>query len=88
MVESVALTAPFAFQYVLWIGGIFLLVLFAMAFVATFVYYGALWFQAYMSGADVSMLSLVGMSLRQVKPRMIVTAKIARGSPCARIWIS
>ncbi len=29
-----------------------------------------------MSGADVSLLSLIGMSLRQVKPGMIVTAKI------------
>ena len=40
------------------------------------VHYGALWLQAYMSGADVSAISLIGMILRQVKPRMIVTAKI------------
>lgn len=38
--------------------------------------YGALWFQAYMSGADVRMVSLIGMSFRQVQPRMIVAAKI------------
>jgi uncharacterized protein YqfA (UPF0365 family) len=38
--------------------------------------YGSLWFQAYMSGADVSVKSLIGMSFRQVKPSMIVTAKI------------
>ena len=38
--------------------------------------YGALWFQAYMSGADVSLVSLIGMSFRQVQPRMIVAAKI------------
>ncbi len=38
--------------------------------------YGALWFTAYMSGADVSVLSLVGMSFRRVKPSMIVAAKI------------
>ncbi len=38
--------------------------------------YGKLWFQAYMSNADVAMLSLVGMGFRQVKPQMIVTAKV------------
>ena len=38
--------------------------------------YGNLWFQAYMSGADVSMLSLMGMSFRQVDARLIVRAKI------------
>ena len=38
--------------------------------------YGALWFQAYMSSADVSVMSVIGMSFRQVKPSMIVTAKI------------
>jgi uncharacterized protein YqfA (UPF0365 family) len=48
----------------------------ALLVLAVFVYYGALWFQAYMSGADVSLLSLIGMTLRQVKPRTIVTAKI------------
>lgn len=38
--------------------------------------YGKLWFQAYMSGADVGLLSLVGMGFRQVNPRTIVSAKI------------
>jgi uncharacterized protein YqfA (UPF0365 family) len=38
--------------------------------------YGKIWFQAYMSRADISMLSLVGMGFRQVKPQVIVTAKI------------
>jgi uncharacterized protein YqfA (UPF0365 family) len=40
------------------------------------VHYGAIWFQAYMSGADVSLMSLIGMSFRQVAPRLIVTAKV------------
>lgn len=44
--------------------------------VLTLVNYGVLWFVAYMSGADVSVMSLIGMSLRQVKPNMIVNAKI------------
>lgn len=38
--------------------------------------YGKLWFQAYMSQADVSILSLIGMGFRQVKATMIVTAKV------------
>ncbi len=40
------------------------------------VYYGGLWFQAYMSDADVKFASLVGMSFRGVPSRMIVTAKV------------
>ena len=38
--------------------------------------YGKLWFRAYMSGAYVRMLSLIGMTFRQVNPRVIVEAKI------------
>jgi len=38
--------------------------------------YGKIWFQAFMSRADVSMPSLIGMGFRQVKPAIIVTAKI------------
>ena len=38
--------------------------------------YGKLWFQAYMSNARVSLLSLVGMSFRQVNARVIVQSKI------------
>src|SRR6185437_15302068 len=53
------------------ITGLFLLVG-AIAFAA----YGKLWFQAYMSSADVSMLSLIGMGFRQVNSRVIVQAKI------------
>ena len=34
------------------------------------------WFQAYMSSADVSMLALVGMWFRQVNMRIVVQAKI------------
>jgi uncharacterized protein YqfA (UPF0365 family) len=38
--------------------------------------YGKMWFQAYMSSARVSLLNLVGMSLRKVDARVIVQAKI------------
>jgi uncharacterized protein YqfA (UPF0365 family) len=50
---------------------IFLLVLAIVALT-----YGRLWFQAYMSSADVSIWSLVGMGFRQVPPRVIVVGKI------------
>lgn len=50
---------------------VFLLIL--MFVIAT---YGAIWFQAYMSSADVSLLSLIGMGFRQVPARLIVESKI------------
>jgi uncharacterized protein YqfA (UPF0365 family) len=53
------------------IAGLFLFIA-AIAFAA----YGKLWFQAYMSSADVSILSLIGMGFRQVNSRLIVQAKI------------
>jgi uncharacterized protein YqfA (UPF0365 family) len=62
--------------YVLLIGGAVLAALFALLVGAALLRYGALWFQAYMSGADVKLMSLIGMSFRQVKPGMIVTAQI------------
>ncbi|MBI1901741.1 MAG: flotillin-like protein FloA [Planctomycetia bacterium] len=38
--------------------------------------YGALWFRAYMSNAQVSLMSLIGMSLRQVNAQLIVEGKV------------
>ncbi len=38
--------------------------------------YGKMWIRAFMSDADVSFMSLVGMGFRQVNPRVIVQAKI------------
>jgi len=61
---------------VLAITGIAVAIVATLAVVVAFLYYGALWLQAYMSGADVSMMSLIGMSFRQVTPSVIVTAKI------------
>ena len=48
----------------------------ALVLVIAFFAYGKLWLQAYMSSADISMLSLVGMHFRQVRPSIIVSAKI------------
>jgi uncharacterized protein YqfA (UPF0365 family) len=49
------------------VGGIFALVLFN--------FFG-LWVQAIFSGAQISLFSLVGMKIRKVNPRLIVTSKI------------
>ena len=58
------------------IGIIAVVCLFAVFAVIVGLMYGAIWFQAYMSNANISMWSLIGMSLRQVDARMIVQAKI------------
>nr|WP_238397819.1 flotillin-like protein FloA [Anatilimnocola aggregata] len=50
----------------------FILLIAAISFAA----FGKIWFQAYMSDADVSMLALVGMWFRQVNMRIVVQAKI------------
>lgn len=50
--------------------------IFSLIFVVFFLKFGALWFQAYMSSADIKMVSLIGMSLRRVDPGQIVAAKI------------
>ena len=38
--------------------------------------YGKLWFRAYMSSADISLPSLIGMGFRQVNARTILDAKV------------
>jgi len=57
------------------IGGL-VFIFFAVVFALLVLLYGGIWFQAYMSNANVSLWSLVGMSLRQVNARVIVQAKI------------
>ena len=58
------------------IGGIIVLALLGVVLAAVLLRYGGLWFQAFVSGADVAVLSLVGMSFRQVNAGQIVTAKV------------
>lgn len=60
----------------IWIGSM-LLILAAIIAIAIFVFsYGKLWLQAYTSNAPVSPIDLIGMSLRQVQPKVVVDAKI------------
>lgn len=50
--------------------------LIALICIAVLWNFGSLWLQAMMSGADVSMSSLIGMYFRQVRSSVIVNAKI------------
>ncbi len=59
-----------------WLVGGVVLVLFAIVFAVIALMYGQIWFQAYMSSANISIYSLVGMSFRRVNARLIVQAKI------------
>jgi uncharacterized protein YqfA (UPF0365 family) len=60
----------------LMIGGVILGVMFLIALLIVGFKYGGLWVRAWMSSADVSVLSLIGMGFRQVQPRVIVDAKV------------
>jgi uncharacterized protein YqfA (UPF0365 family) len=50
--------------------------LFAVVILLVVVVYGGIWFRAYMSNANVSMWSLIGMSFRRVNAQVIVQGKI------------
>ncbi len=56
--------------------GTIVFILFVLLMVFVFYKYGSIWFQAYMSNANVRLLSLVAMSFRQVDARVIVQGKI------------
>jgi uncharacterized protein YqfA (UPF0365 family) len=56
--------------------GLALVLVAAFVLVIVMFSYGKLWLQAVMSNAHVSLMSLIGMSLRQVHARTIVEAKI------------
>jgi uncharacterized protein YqfA (UPF0365 family) len=59
-----------------YLAGIGVGVIFALVVAVIALMYGGIWFQAYMSNANVSIFSLVGMSFRRVNARTIVQGKI------------
>ena len=65
-------------EIVYWLirGGILIAGLFLLVFVFAFIQVGAVWFQALMSGAPVSLIHLVAMRFRRVDPARIVKARI------------
>ena len=58
------------------IGVALILSLVVLILIAVFAKWGSFWLQAYMSGADVSMKSLIVMSFLRIEHRLIVTAKV------------
>ncbi len=70
----VAVALPTVWQLVVGIGVISLVI--GGIVLATFTKLGAFWLQASMSGANISMKSLIVMTLLRIEPRLIVTAKI------------
>ena len=58
------------------IGVALILSLAALVLIAVFSKWGSYWLQAYMSGADMSMKSLIVMSFLRIEHRLIVTAKV------------
>jgi uncharacterized protein YqfA (UPF0365 family) len=58
-----------------WVG-LGVLLVFGLIVLLVILNYGGLWFQAYMSSANVTLWSLIGMSLRRVNSRLIVQGKI------------
>ena len=65
-----------SFRSVLMGGLLLFLGLFALVSLIVLWNFGSLWLQALMSGADVSMSSLIGMYFRQVRSAVIVNAKV------------
>jgi len=66
-------TAPF--------GGFLLLLFVVIAFIGLILFimimrFVSLWFQAFVSGAPVSLFNIIGMSMRKIPPRVLVNARI------------
>ncbi len=59
------------FTFLLIILGFIFLILIAISF-----RFLSLWFQAFVSGTPISLLNIIGMSLRKIPPHVIVTARI------------
>ncbi|TWT79883.1 SigmaW regulon antibacterial [Planctomycetes bacterium CA13] len=75
MLESVFCVALPTSGQVLVAVGVFAVIV-AMVIVTIIFKWGSFWFQAYMSGASVSMASLIAMTFLRIDHRMIVTAMI------------
>ncbi|WP_322975063.1 flotillin-like protein FloA [Aporhodopirellula aestuarii] len=58
------------------LAGVFVAGVIAVVVISVFARWGSFWFQAFMSGADVTMKSLIVMSFLKIEHRLIVTAKI------------
>jgi uncharacterized protein YqfA (UPF0365 family) len=55
---------------------IIILAVVALIILATVGKFVSLWFQAYVSGTPIPLFNIIGMSMRKIPPRIIVTARI------------
>ncbi|MFI4874581.1 MAG: flotillin-like protein FloA [Blastopirellula sp. JB062] len=76
MLDAAQFLAQVEVQTWLQRGLIAFFVLLGLILIFLIIRYGAIWIQAYVSGAEISLMSLIGMTLRQVPAARIVTAKI------------
>ena len=75
MYDSLILAVPTGWEIFLYaVGGFALLVVLVLLLIVA--QYGKLWLQAYMSKADVTLLSMVAMGFMRINQRVIVDAKI------------
>lgn len=63
------------------VGGFLLLLITMIALIAMIIFvmimrYISLWFQAFVSGAPISLFNIIGISLRKIPPRIILNARI------------
>src|SRR5689334_11055456 len=63
------------------VGGFLLLLITIIALIAVIIFamimrYISLWFQAFVSGAPISLFNIIGISLRKIPPRIILNARI------------
>jgi uncharacterized protein YqfA (UPF0365 family) len=63
---------PYPFIFI----GVIFTIIIAIVIVAVIIKYFGIWFRALLSGASVGMFRLIGMSLRKVKPTIIVDSRI------------
>ena len=61
---------------VVWIVGLFLILILMLIMLAIFAKYFRLWIQSVTTGAQIGIWDLIGMSFRKVRPEVIVRSKI------------
>src|SRR5687767_6960641 len=61
---------------VVWIIGLFVILILLLILLAVFAKYFRLWIQSVTTGAQIGIWDLIGMSFRKVRPEVIVRSKI------------
>lgn len=75
MYQAITLIAAETSDVIMWVAIGFISVLLLAAFIF-FMIYGKLWFRGLVSGANIRILEVIAMSLRQVNPKIVIDAKI------------